>query len=149
MSVAWSADGRLASGSVDNTVIVWDLERGLPAHTLEGNADWVSSVAWSVDRRLASGSLDGTVVVWDLERGLPAQTLEGHAGTVWSVARSADGWLASGDDDRNVQVWQMNPEEWIRQACHRAGRNFTQAEWRLCFPDEEYRKTCEHWPAGQ
>jgi hypothetical protein len=65
------------------------------------------------------------------------------------VAWSADGRLASGSKDGTVQVWQMNPEEWVRQACHRAGRNLTQAEWRLYFPDEEYRKTCEQWPADE
>jgi hypothetical protein len=43
----------------------------------------------------------------------------------------------------------MMPEGWIREVCQRAGRNFTQAEWRLYFPDEEYRKICEEWPVGK
>jgi hypothetical protein len=36
-SVAWSADGRLASGSGDNTVIIWDLVTNRPAQTLKGH----------------------------------------------------------------------------------------------------------------
>jgi WD40 repeat protein len=106
-------------------------------------------VAWSADERLASGSSDNTVIVWDLESGLPAQILEGHTDSVYSVAWSAEGRLASSADDNTVQVWHMDSEEWIRQACHRAGRNLTRAEWRLYFPDEQYRKTCEQCPAGQ
>jgi len=75
--VAWSGDGRLASGSGDGTVIVWDLARSLPAQTLAGPPGWVLRVAWSGDGRLASGSGDGTVIVWDLTqaslgRGLPS-----------------------------------------------------------------------------
>jgi WD40 repeat protein/energy-coupling factor transporter ATP-binding protein EcfA2 len=111
-SLAWSADGRLASGARDNTVIVWDLAKaslgsGPPAQTLEGHQDWVTSVAWLADGQLASGSTDGTVIVWDLEHGLPVQTLEGHSDGVWSVAWSADGRLASGSDDGTVIVWDL------------------------------------------
>ena len=43
----------------------------------------------------------------------------------------------------------MDPEEWIRQACHRTGRNLTGSEWDLYFPDEKYRKTCEQRPDGE
>ena len=39
------------------TVIVWDLESGLPAQSLEGHSGDVHSVAWSDDGQLASGSL--------------------------------------------------------------------------------------------
>ena len=44
--MAWSQEGRLASGSVDGTVIVWDLENGTPAQTLSNPSDsgWVNSV---------------------------------------------------------------------------------------------------------
>jgi WD40 repeat protein len=102
-------------------------------------------VAWSADGRLASGSVDYTVIVWDLERGLPVHTL-GGSGQVNSVAWSADGRLASGSE--TLQVWNMDPEEWLRQACDRAGRNLTRAEWALYFPGEDYNPTCQQWPEG-
>jgi hypothetical protein len=65
-SVAWSPDGRrIASGSWDNTVRVWDAESGRELRTLRGHTGSVESVAWSPDgRRIASGSMDYTVRIW-------------------------------------------------------------------------------------
>ncbi|KAJ5776870.1 NACHT nucleoside triphosphatase [Penicillium odoratum] len=67
-SVVWSPNGsRLASGSSDKTVRIWDLATGQTVFTIEGHTDDVCSVAWSADgSRLASGSYDHTVKIWDL-----------------------------------------------------------------------------------
>ena len=48
-SVAFSPDGKtLASGSYDNTIILWDVETGQPiGQPLTGHASWVTSVAFS------------------------------------------------------------------------------------------------------
>jgi WD40 repeat protein len=77
-SVAFSADGqRLASGSYDKTVKVWDTATGACIQTLEGHGESVYSVAFSADsQRLASGSRDKTVKVWDAATGACVQTLE-------------------------------------------------------------------------
>jgi WD40 repeat protein len=77
-SVAVSADGgRLASGSGDTTVKVWDAATGACLQTLEGHGDEVTSVAFSADSgRFASGSYDTTVKVWDAATGACVLTLE-------------------------------------------------------------------------
>ena len=58
-SVAWSPDGkRIASGSYDNTVQVWDAIDGSNVFTYKGHSDVVESVAWSPDgKRIASVSM--------------------------------------------------------------------------------------------
>ncbi|CAM1503379.1 Fc.00g081550.m01.CDS01 [Cosmosporella sp. VM-42] len=107
-SVAFSADGqRLASGSDDHTIKVWDAATGACLQTLEGHSSSVNSVAFSADgQRLASGSYDRTTKVWDAATGACLQTLEGHSDWVNSVAFSADSQrLASGSDDRTIKVW--------------------------------------------
>jgi hypothetical protein len=40
----------------------------------------------------------------------------------------------------------MNPKQWVRQACQRAGRNMSLDEWATYFFEQEYRKTCTQWP---
>jgi hypothetical protein len=107
-SVAFSRDGkRLASGSYDKTVKVWDAATGQEILTLKGHTGYVKSVAFSPDgKRLASASDDQTVKVWDAATGQEPLILKGHTGGVYSVGFSPDGKrLASGNDDETVKVW--------------------------------------------
>ncbi|KAL1641203.1 hypothetical protein SLS61_010182 [Didymella pomorum] len=110
-SVAFSHDStRLASGSSDSTVKIWDASSGACLQTLKGHSDRVWSVAFSHDStRLASGSDDNTVKIWDASSGTCLQTLKGHSDRVRSVAFSHDSTrLASGSDDNTVKIWDAS-----------------------------------------
>jgi tetratricopeptide (TPR) repeat protein len=91
--VAFSPSGkRLASGSEDGTVKIWDGSTGKQVISLEGHDGPVMSVTFSHDgRRIASGSGDSTIKTWDSATGKElVRPLKGHVGTVWSVAFSPD-----------------------------------------------------------
>jgi WD40 repeat protein/tetratricopeptide (TPR) repeat protein/tRNA A-37 threonylcarbamoyl transferase component Bud32 len=111
-SVAFSPNGkRIASGSRDQTVKVWDVQSGQEVLSLQGHTGSVYSVVFSPDgKRLASGvgeyGKPGEVKVWDAQTGRQVLALQGHTGYVWSVAFSPDGRrLATGSGDKTVKVW--------------------------------------------
>ena len=70
-SVAWSPlllGQKIASGSNDHLVKIWDVESSMCLSTLNGHTNCVSSVAWSpllLGHKIASGSYDYTVIIWD------------------------------------------------------------------------------------
>jgi serine/threonine protein kinase len=65
-AVAWSPDGsRIASGSSDNTVQVWNATDSSNPYTYKGHSRAVDAVAWSPNgSRIASAGYDNTVQVW-------------------------------------------------------------------------------------
>jgi WD40 repeat protein len=78
ISAVFSPDGqRLASGSHDSKVKVWDTATGAYVQTLEGHSDWVTSVMFSPDgQRLVSGSRHLKIKVWDAATGGCLQALD-------------------------------------------------------------------------
>ena len=113
-SVAFSLDGkRLALGTEDSTVIVWDLDSRKPLATLKGHKGNVQSVAFSPDGKRLASSADKTVILWDLDKLKPVMqplaTLEAHHDEVWSIAFSPDGKrLASANEDQTVTLWDLD-----------------------------------------
>ncbi|NES23479.1 MAG: hypothetical protein F6K41_32315, partial [Symploca sp. SIO3E6] len=109
-SVSFSHDGKfLASGSIDNTIKIWDLEKGGEPLTLSGHQSSVKSVSFRPDGKLlASGSFDKTIKIWDLEKEGEPLTLSGHQNSVNSVSFRPDGkLLASASRDKTIKIWDL------------------------------------------
>jgi WD40 repeat protein len=106
-------DGRLASGSSDNTIRLWDPASGACERVFEGHQDWVRALAVLGDGRLASGSDDNTIRLWDPTSGVCERVFKGHQGSVWALAVLGDGCLASGSDDNTIRLWDPNQPDGV------------------------------------
>jgi WD40 repeat protein/tRNA A-37 threonylcarbamoyl transferase component Bud32 len=106
-ALAFSRDSsRLASGSDDATIKLWDAQSGTLVQTLPGRRSWyVRALAFS-NTLLASGNQYFNIMLWDAQTGALKKTLTGHTGSVLSLAFSRDGaTLASGSCDGKVKLW--------------------------------------------
>ena len=128
LSVVFSPDGQLAlSGSVDQTLKLWDVSSGREIRTFKGHRRAVSSVAFSPDAQLAlSGSYDRTLKLWDVSSGREIRAFKGHRSSVYSVAFSPDGRLAlSGAGRRGrgeMRLWDVSSGREVRTFKGHKGR---------------------------
>ncbi|QYT06072.1 hypothetical protein H0G86_012939 [Trichoderma simmonsii] len=108
-SVVFSPDGqRLASGSDDGTIKIWDVNSG-SCQTLECYNP-VLSIVFSPDgQQLASGLSDGVIKVWDIkESSFYLQTSKSFDYQIYSVIFSMNGQrLAFGLFGGIVKIWDM------------------------------------------
>ncbi|CAD6195339.1 unnamed protein product [Caenorhabditis auriculariae] len=77
----------LATGSADNSVKVWNLEKQQCTHTLKGPAV-VSSISFVNIDRLVVGYIEGQLLLFDLVRGSPKKVLhewKNHTSQITSV----------------------------------------------------------------
>lgn len=114
-SIAISPDGSLiASGSVDNTIKLWDVHSGSSTATFQCQGS-VSHVVFSPDglssnggKTLASSSYDRTVRIWDLATKRQLKTLP-HNDWVQSLV-FADNLLITCSRDNQIKYWNINTE---------------------------------------
>src|SRR5438105_15010218 len=86
-AVAFSPDNKiLASGSVDNTVRLWDVATGIELSTLPGHVGGVYSVGFSPDGSiLATAGADQAIRLWDVGSGKELRSLTKQSGVLVSV----------------------------------------------------------------
>ncbi|MET0112504.1 MAG: pentapeptide repeat-containing protein [Limnospira maxima] len=99
----------LASGSVDGTVQLWDINNGKCLAFLPGHTSWINRIVFSPDSQiLATTSKDTNIKLWDVANAKCLKTLPDHEEEVWGVAFSYDGQvLASGSADGTIKLWQI------------------------------------------
>jgi WD40 repeat protein/tRNA A-37 threonylcarbamoyl transferase component Bud32 len=108
-SLAFASDGRLASGSRDTTVRVWDRQSAQEVSVRRGHYGPVRSVAVQPETGLIfSGSDDITIKAWRAEKPQEAEVFRLHQGAATAIAFGPDGaaLISVGMDGA---VWRIDP----------------------------------------
>ncbi|XWS71484.1 hypothetical protein CRYUN_Cryun03dG0141800 [Craigia yunnanensis] len=95
----WSPDDSiLASGSLDNTIHIWNMSNGICTAVLRGHSSLVKGVAWDpIGSFIASQSDDKTVIIWRTSDWSLAHRTEGHwAKSLGSTFFRRLGWSPCG-----------------------------------------------------
>lgn len=110
LSLDFSPDGELlTSGSVDNTMRIWNVDKASLLRTMYGHPFPILVLKYSPNGSfLVTGSTDGTGRIWRVADGELVGQLEGHAGWVNDLNISSDGGLITTcGDDYTVRVWRF------------------------------------------
>jgi len=107
-AVVISQDGKkIASGSRDFTVKIWDMKSGKLLHTLNGHTNWVTSVDFSPSgNEILSASWDQSIKIWNANIGAEITELKGHTKPVSAAAFAPNGrHVISVGFDATLKIW--------------------------------------------
>lgn len=102
-------DGRLASGSDDATIRLWDLSKSKPSGTkLKAHTKSIWSLQVVMRKGevcCASGDWGGDICLWDIRSRKCVQSWKAHRDAVFRLAVLADGRLLSASWDSTLKIW--------------------------------------------
>ena len=109
-SVRFSPDVRLiASGSEDNTVKIWDVNKYTVVNTYIDHLQPVNAVRWSPDGTcVASCSNDKKIKIFDIRSGRIIQHYDAHSAPITSLSYHPSGkYLVSSSLDSYIKIWDI------------------------------------------
>jgi WD40 repeat protein len=97
---------KLASGSEDGVVKIWDVTSGECLTTIKAHACTVHGIDVFLNGNIVTGSWDSTARIWDPHTGKCVFTLQGHTGFIYCLTIITEsGDVATGSWDGSVKMW--------------------------------------------
>lgn len=95
----------LASGSCDNTIILWDIIKFKQIKVLKGHTNCINALINVEENYLISGSSDSTIKIWQNGLELSGYFEKAHESSINALAYSGEkySYIASGSD--SIKIW--------------------------------------------
>ncbi len=120
-AIAWSPSGeRIATGSMDRTIKVWDTASRRLVRTIEPDRGQIVYLDFIDEGRVLVGTRDDSLEVWDIDAEAALQSLDGYEGWAASVAR-IDDRVAYGHRELGVTIARLAPREDRAETLRRTG----------------------------
>ena len=105
--IAWSPDGiRLASGSDDQTVRIWEASSGLELMSLKATGA-VTELEFSCDGSRLFAACGEVVRVWNPHNGVELEALEGHSSDITALCLSRDATRLVTIASEAAKIWDV------------------------------------------
>ncbi|GAA5939911.1 WD40 repeat domain-containing protein [Sporobolomyces koalae] len=126
--VTWSPRGDLvASGGMDETVRVWDVQKGTCMRVLPAHSEPVSAVQFSRDGTIiVSGSWDGYIRIWDTATGQCLKTLVNEDNVPVSNVRFTPNskYFFTSTLDSMIRLWDYQTDKLVKSYTGHTNRKF-------------------------
>lgn len=107
--VATLPDGRIVSGTDDNTLIIWE-PKGKEL-ILSGHNDFIVSILVFPDGKRIASLTDGDIKIWDTQSGDCLVTIEMGYDFLSAMAILNDDLIVSGSHDNTLKIWDARTDE--------------------------------------
>jgi WD40 repeat protein len=117
-AVAFGGKKWAATGSADQTAMIWDLRTGKWIRTLEGHSGKITSVSFHVSGSLLTTSADHSAILWDVRSGNKRWTCR-QEGPITAGVFAPDGTsVLTGSSDGKVICWDLLNGQSIKLLFH-------------------------------